>query len=186
LPKITNKFSTLNKSLIYYLLAFALLYGIYKGAKYFYLKPSGTIGGQAKDFNAHLRSGESFKLSDLKGKYVLLHFWGSWCGPCRRENRELKDLYAVFNNTLFKNAKGFEIVSIGLETNEERWENAILQDGMIWKYHIVGLNSFDSELAKLYGIKQIPSSFMLDENGKILGINWTVKEINSFLALQVK
>lgn len=155
-------------------------------ARYFYFKPKFINGEDVPDFSATLLNGEQMALSDLKGKYVLVDFWGSWCGPCRVENPGLVQLYQKYHQKKFKNAQGFEIVSIGVERNEARWKRAIQKDGLSWKYHILDITTsmkfFNSELSKLFGVKQLPSKYLLNENGVIIGVNQSAEEINAFLA----
>ncbi len=121
----------------------------------------------------------------MKGKYVLLEFWGSWCGPCRAQNRHLVDLNDKFKNAQFEKADGFEIVSIGVETNEKRWDRAIAKDGLNWPYHILdkatSLRFFDSPIAHLYGVKELPTSYLINEDGAIMGVNLPFEEVDKLL-----
>lgn len=132
---------------------------------YKYRQPRFGSGELAPDFEVGLLNGERAKLSDLKGKYVLLQFWGSWCGPCRRENPELVKLYNKFHD------KGFEIFSIGIEQNPRAWQNAINNDGMVWKYHSMESGDFDGGRALQYNIKSIPATFLINPEGQIMGVN---------------
>ncbi|HKK78162.1 MAG TPA: TlpA disulfide reductase family protein, partial [Phaeodactylibacter sp.] len=116
----------LNFNTILSLLAIGLV-ALFVG-RYFYMKPGMVNGEQAPGFEAQLLNGEDFRLSELKGQYVLIDFWGSWCPPCRKENPELVDLYHKYKQTNFEQAQGFTIVSIGVEENRERWLNAIQRD----------------------------------------------------------
>lgn len=153
---------------------------------YFYKKPIYKSGELAKDFTATLINGEHFKLSDLHGRYVLLDFWGSWCGPCRRENPAIVSLYNTFEGKEFKSAGGFEIVSVGIETKSDSWEKAIQSDGLTWKYQIGELESFKSPIATLYGVKEIPTKYFISPEGRILMVNPKISEINSYLAENVE
>ena len=140
-------------------------------ANYFYRKPIQKSGEASTDFSATLINGEPFKLSQLKGSFVLLDFWGSWCGPCRRENPDLVQLYHASRDL------PFEIVSIAIETNENAWRNAIAKDNLAWKYHIGQFDRFSSPLPELYQIRQIPTKLLLDKNGVIIKVNPDTDEI---------
>jgi len=97
----------------------------------FLRSPEAKMGKMAPDFSSELIDGTPFQLSDLKGKYVLLDFWGSWCAPCRRDSPNLVKLHNEFNDATFNNAQGFEIVSVALEKDNRRWKKASIKDGFI-------------------------------------------------------
>lgn len=142
---------------------------------YWYFRPKYIMGETAPDFEAKVLSGETVKLSDLRGKYVLLQFWGSWCGPCRAENPHLVALYNKYHD------KGFEIFSVGIERREDQWKRAIESDGMIWKYHTSDFKEFDGEIAGKYRIHSIPSTWLIQPDGIIRGVNLTPEAIEQVL-----
>ncbi|WP_373552376.1 TlpA family protein disulfide reductase [Haliscomenobacter sp.] len=154
--------------------------GIYIG-KYFYKQPQFVNGQKALDFQAQTINKQTFRLSDLKGSYVLLDFWGSWCGPCRMENPE----WVALNNRLagqkLPKANGFHIVSIAVERNEESWKRAIEYDGLNWPLHILDQSSslkfFNSPIASLYKVRALPSNYLIDPKGMIIGVNVTPEEV---------
>ena len=113
----------------------------------------------------------SYKLSDLRGKIVLLNFWASLAAPCRFENPNLVKTYKQFKDKQFKNAKGFTIYSVSLDSDVGNWKAAIEKDGLIWPYHVSDLKAYDSEIVSLYGVRSIPYNYLIDGDGKILAVN---------------
>lgn len=109
--------------------------------------------------------GDTMKLSSLKGKYVLIDFWASWCGPCRRENPNVVAAYKKYHD------KGFEIYSVSLDDNKQKWVQAIQQDGLIWNNHVSELKKWNSQVAQEYGINAIPHSILINPEGKIIAEN---------------
>jgi len=154
----------------------------YFGGKYLYMMPKFSDGEVAPLFEAQLISGEQFKLTDLKGKYVLLDFWGTWCGPCRAEIPKVKSLYDKYHS------RGLEVVSIALEgeRSEKRWRKAVESLGLKWKYHIFDpVTSFkllDAEISsKTYGVKEVPTKYLLNDQGQIIGVNLPFAEMEKIL-----
>ncbi|MEZ4951217.1 MAG: TlpA disulfide reductase family protein [Saprospiraceae bacterium] len=131
-----------------------------------------SVGMEAPDIKLPNPDGKYFALSDLRGKVVLLDFWASWCGPCRRENPNVVDIYNKYNKD------GFEVFSVSLDKKgqEDRWVKAIQQDGLKWQYHVSDLQYWQSAPAKMYGVNSIPRTFLIDKDGKIAAVNIRGKE----------
>ncbi len=154
---------------------------------YFYRKmPKYDDGEKAPDFTAQQLDGSSMTLSKLEGQYVLLDFWGSWCPPCRKENPALSALYAKHKDNTFKTASGFTIVSVAIETNKGAWVRAIERDGLTWPHHISSITRFKDPIATQYGVKEIPTKYLINPAGNIIGVNQPVAEIDAFLTEQLK
>ena len=153
-----------------YTLLFLLLIGIWSGIKW-YKTPNYLQGDVAPDFIASTTDGDSIKLSDFKGKIILLDFWGSWCEPCRVKNKELVETYDKYKNAEWTEASGFEIISVGIEKRKANWTNAIQKNRLSWKYHVSDLKYFEDPVAKLYGVVEIPAIFVINEDGVIVGVN---------------
>jgi thiol-disulfide isomerase/thioredoxin len=149
--------------------------------KYLYFKPKYHKFEKAPDFRVELIDGSQFQLNQLNGSYVLLDFWGSWCGPCRAENPGLVGLYKKYNGHDFDGAESFEIVSIGLENSEKAWRTAIAKDGLDWEYHHAEFNRMRSKVGSIYGVREIPTKYLIGPDRKIILVNPTINEIDRFL-----
>lgn len=165
-------FFPMKKALLYIPIILIVLYGIF----FAYVKFSGANSGElAPDFEAELVDGSQFKLSSLRGKHVLLDFWGSWCQPCRIANPELVELHNRHSDKLY-------IVTVALEKDANAGIVVAKKDGFTWKHQIVEQSNLVllSETARTYGVTSIPTKFVISPDGKMLG-EMTFEQIDSLL-----
>ena len=133
-------------------------------------------GMEAPEISMKDTEGNIRRLSDLRGKVVMIDFWASWCGPCRRENPNVVKLYKKYHD------KGFEIYSVSLDKEKSAWLKAIKDDGLVWPNHVSDLKGWTSSGGKTYGIMSVPSTVLVDKDGKIIARNLRGPELERKLA----
>lgn len=165
------------------LLTFVLVgYMVY----YFFFKTMLVLGQAAPHFEAVSVQGDSLNLDQFKGSYLLIDFWGSWCGPCRKENPILNMMYAKYHNASFKQADKIEFLSVALEKDAESGLKAIKQDNLLWPHQVIENELFESEFARMYGVKSIPKKFLIGPDQLIVLSDPSIADLDAFLAYQIK
>jgi thiol-disulfide isomerase/thioredoxin len=145
-----------------------------------------NIGDKAPELSYKNPDGKNMSLSSIKNKIVLIDFWASWCGPCRRENPNLVQAFKKFNKTKFEEGNGFEIYSLSLDKTKKAWVKAINQDQLFWQYHVSDLGGWQSEGSKKYNIRSIPSNIIINGKGIIIAKNLKGQALQRFLESKKK
>ena len=128
-----------------------------------------AVGKMAPEITLPNLNGETKALSSLRGKVVLLDFWASWCGPCRKENPNVVAIYKKYSS------KGFDVFSVSLDENKSAWEAAIKKDGLVWSNHVSDLGGWKSAVVPTYEIESIPFPVLIDKEGKIVAMGESLR-----------
>lgn len=133
------------------------------------------VGNEAPDFTCNDANGDEISLKDFRGKYVLVDFWASWCGPCRRENPNVVKAYERFKSDKF------EILGVSLDNQKGSWVDAIQKDGLTWP-QVSSLMGWQSPVVGLYAVRAVPANFLIDPDGKIIARDLRGEELEKKLS----
>lgn len=139
------------------------------------VKAQPPVGSIAPDISLPNEQGELINLSSLKGKVVLLDFWASWCGPCRKSNRGMVNLYNQYKD------KGLEVYGVSIDANKKAWTKAVQQDNIAWLQVIDIKAANGNKLTQTWNLRYIPSTFLIDKEGKIVAGNLQHDELEKWL-----
>ncbi len=134
-----------------------------------------SVGSVAPELNFPGLDGKNVSLNSLKGNVVLLDFWASWCGPCRKENPNVVKLYNQYKD------KGFTVYSYSLDQDKNKWANAIQKDGLIWPNHVSDLKGWNAAGGAIYGVNSIPQTYLIGADGKIIAVGLRGVELENKL-----
>ena len=126
------------------------------------------VGNLAPEIHEKTPDGKMMKLSQTRGKVVLIDFWAAWCGPCRRENPIVVAAYHKYKDKKYQNGKGFTVFSVSLDRDAAAWKKGIADDKLEWPYHVSDLKYWQAKYAAVYGVRSIPRNFLIDGNGVII------------------
>lgn len=138
-------------------------------------------GQRAIGFTLLDSDGKEVSLDDYEGQMVLLDFWASWCGPCRHENPNVVEAYEKYRKEKFKNGKNLVVLSVSLDKNKESWKKAIEKDGLKWDSHVLDVKG---EISKLYGVRSIPYSFLINGEGDIIAQGNELRGLNLHITIE--
>lgn len=126
-------------------------------------------------------NGQTIALSSLQGKLVLVDIWASWCTPCRKQNPKIVEIYKKYKDASFDGAEGFVVYNISLDSDKAAWLKAIKDDKLIWPTHVSELKGWESKAVETYNIDAVPTSYLIDGTGMIIGTDLNHRQLEQIL-----
>ncbi len=139
------------------------------------------VGQDLGDFESYSPDSTLLKLSQLRGKMVLVVMWNSLCGHCVTENAKFIKTYEKYRNTKFKKGNGFDVFAIGLDKERATWVDAVEKQGYPWSHNVYVLDSWKDADIRFFGVKNLPGTFLIDGNGIVLSKTFTAEELETTL-----
>lgn len=148
---------------------------------YVYRLPKFSEKQSAPNFTVSGVKNDTIQLDSSNKDFVLLHFWGTWCAPCMKKLPSLSELYASQTDQIYEDSARFRIISIALDNNVDKLNNTIEKFNLSWPDHLMESNVFDGDVTKLYGVRKIPTMYLIGKDNKVLIVNPDMSEIAEFL-----
>lgn len=143
------------------------------------------IGDRVPEIALPNPQGDTLRLSELRGKLVVVQFWASWCKACRLHNQRYKSLYNRYADSTFVSGNGFALFSVSLDTDGQKWKDAIENDRLHWPHHVSDLLGWDSPLVEQHGFRDLPFNLIVDSSGQLLAKNIHQSKLNQFIEAQL-
>lgn len=176
----------MKKSIIWFITLLVVLASFWIG-RYFYFLPGIKNGDKLPLIEGEGSDGRTISSANYEGTYWILHFWGSWCPSCRKENALLKELYASYKGKLLgKEQADFDILSVGAERNEESWLRAIEKDSLDWPGHIIAKDDFKHPILQKLEVRRLPTLFLIDPKGIVIASDPDIHELKKILTLRTQ
>ena len=173
----------MNKSSVIYIVIAIFALGIFAMAK-FDKKQDIKQDQIAPEISLKSPQGITQNLSALRGNYVLVKFWASWCLPCRRENQKIVPVYRKLSENTYENNAKLFLYGVSIDKDSVAWRKSITNDKLFWPHQVIDLNGWDSKVTKQWGVTSIPANFLVNPKGMIIGKNVDILDVDSIIRSQ--
>lgn len=176
----------MNKKSSLAIIAALLVVGVFIG-RHLYFMPGIRNGDKVPAIEGLGIDGRKVRSEDYRGSYWILHFWGSWCPSCRKENVTLRTIYQSYKGQQIGSEKAdFDILSIGAERNQEAWLKAMEKDSLDWPGHILAMDDFKHPILEKLGVRKLPTLFLVDPQGTVIAADPDIHELRKILDIRAK